>query len=166
MSIKAFAVVGYKNTGKTTLVCRLVAELKRRGYRVGTLKHDAHDFRMDHEGTDTFKHRQAGADLVAIASPEKWVVQGWANQPPSLEEMLQKFADVDLVIVEGYKQGPLPKIVIADRQGTIFQQETLENVVSVAVAGDASLLAPSGVPVYDRNEIDSFVKIIQQTLAL
>ncbi|MFC4766889.1 molybdopterin-guanine dinucleotide biosynthesis protein B [Effusibacillus consociatus] len=166
MSVKAFAVVGYKNMGKTTLVCKLVSELKNRGYRVGTLKHDAHDFQLDYEGTDTFQHRQAGADVVAIASSGKWAVQGWPAQPPTLEEMLKRFEGVDLVIVEGYKQGNLPKIVVSDRRGAIFQNERLENVVAVATIDGAPFLAPSAARVYDRNEIDCFIELVLATLAL
>ncbi|WP_018130963.1 molybdopterin-guanine dinucleotide biosynthesis protein B [Effusibacillus pohliae] len=164
--VPAFAVVGYKNTGKTTLVCKLVAELKRRGYRVGTLKHDAHDFQLDYEGTDTFKHRQAGADMVAIASSGKWAVQAWSTGSPSLEGMLSRLDAVDLVIVEGYKQGNLPKIVMADRDGAIFCNERLENVKAVAAAGGEAPLAPASVEVYDRNDIVSFVQLILRTFAL
>ncbi|GAX88784.1 molybdopterin-guanine dinucleotide biosynthesis protein B [Effusibacillus lacus] len=166
MSVKAFAVVGYKKTGKTTLVCRLVAELKNRGYKVGTLKHDAHDFRMDFEGSDTYKHRQAGADVVAIASSGKWTVQAWPEEPPTLEEMLSRFEGVDLVLVEGFKQGNLPKIVIADEQGAIFQNERLDNVVAVAMKGSGDLVAPPGIPVYHRDDIGLFVELILTTLAL
>lgn len=163
--VRAFAVVGYKNTGKTELVCKLVAALKNRGYRVGTLKHDAHDFQIDYEGTDTFRHRQAGADVVAIAGSAKWAVQGWTPQPPTLREMLERIEGVDIVIVEGYKQGELPKIVIADRQGAIFQNERLENVIAVAAVDGTSPVAPPAARVYDRDDIDSFVELILKTVA-
>jgi molybdopterin-guanine dinucleotide biosynthesis protein B len=165
--MKAFAVVGYKNSGKSTLVCQLTSELKKRGYRVGTLKHDVHDFEIDREGTDTSKHRQAGADVVAIASQDKWAVQGWGSGLSSLDEMLRRIEGVDLVLVEGYKQSPLPKIVmVADRQGAIFQNEKLENVAACAAAEGIPLLAPPGVPVYDRNEIGLLAELILEKLAL
>lgn len=163
--IPAFAVVGYKNTGKTTLVSRLVTEMKKRGYIVGTLKHDVHEFQMDVPGTDTDQHRQAGADVVAIAGRGGWAVQAWEAAPPSVWDMLNRIADVDIVLVEGYKQSHLPKIVLADEQGAIFQNENLENVIAAAVpAAGLHMLASLEVPVYHRDEVVRIADLIESLL--
>jgi molybdopterin-guanine dinucleotide biosynthesis protein B len=111
-------IIGYKNSGKTTLVCRLVAELHARGYRVGTAKHDAHDFDIDHEGRDTWQHYKAGAETVAIASPQRSALI--RRSPASLEELAALMPEVDVVLAEGFKDAPYPKIVLlrseADRE--------------------------------------------------
>ncbi|BCJ87178.1 molybdopterin-guanine dinucleotide biosynthesis protein B [Effusibacillus dendaii] len=164
--VTAFAVVGYKNTGKTTMVCKLVERFKSLGYRVGTIKSDAHEFQMDRPGADTFQHRQAGADQVAIVSPQKWALQVWTEQPPTLQQLLSMMADVDLVIVEGYKQGDLPKVVMADEKGAIFQHEQLDSIVAVAAKGGLAPLAPPEVDVYDRDDVDSLVSLLRRVLSL
>lgn len=163
-SVPVFAVAGYKKTGKTTLVCKLVAEFKRRGLRVGTVKHDVHQFQMDYPGTDTFKYREAGADAVAIAGGNRWVLQAWPEEPILLDELLAAMKDVDLIIVEGYKQEHLPKIVIADGQGAIFQQERLTHVAAVAVDEQTASLAPTGVDVYDKNDVVAMADHMLQIL--
>jgi molybdopterin-guanine dinucleotide biosynthesis protein B len=162
--VSVFAVVGYKKTGKTTLVCKLVSEFKQRGLRVGTVKHDVHQFQMDYPGTDTYKHREAGADAVAIASGSRWVLQAWPEEPVPLADLLAAMRDVDVIIVEGYKQEHLPKIVIADVQGAIFTQEALTNVAAVVVNGETASLAPSGVDVYDKNDVAAIADHMLQIL--
>jgi molybdopterin-guanine dinucleotide biosynthesis protein B len=103
-------IIGYKNSGKTTLVCKLVAELRARGYRVGTVKHDAHEFDIDHEGRDTRQHYEAGAEAVAITSPQRSALI--RRSPAALEELAAMMPDVDVVLAEGFKEAPHPKIVL------------------------------------------------------
>lgn len=162
--IPVFAVVGYKKTGKTTLVCKLVSEFKRRGLRVGTVKHDVHQFQMDYPGTDTYKHREAGADAVAIASGSRWVLQVWPEEPVPLADLLAAMQDVELIIVEGYKQENLPKIVIADAEGAIFTKETLTHVAAVVVDEETASLAPSDAHVYDKNDVAAIADHMLQIL--
>lgn len=103
-------VVGYKNSGKTTLVERLVRSLVEAGYRVGTVKHDAHGFDVDREGTDTERHRRAGARMTAITSPDRTAVM--EESPMPLEAILRRMTNMDVVIVEGFKEEKYPKIVM------------------------------------------------------
>lgn len=105
-------VAGWKNSGKTTLVTRLIAELTRRGFRVASVKHAHHNFQIDDAETDSARHRRAGAAQVAIVSPRRWaVVRELGNAPePSLDEVIGRLEPCDLVIVEGYKAAPIPKI--------------------------------------------------------
>ena len=105
------AVVGYKNSGKTTLVVRLVSELTRRGHRVMTVKH-GHGFELDTEGTDSWRHRhEGGAERVVMAGPEDLAVLGrWGSdgEPPLLELVGRFLRDADIVIAEGFKHSAVP----------------------------------------------------------
>lgn len=107
-------IVGRSGAGKTTLIESLIPALKKRGYRVGTIKHDVHGFEMDREGKDTWRHKKAGAALVLISSPTKLALIKDTDRDLSLEELREKFiSDVDLIITEGYKAGTtLPKIEV------------------------------------------------------
>ena len=102
------AISGIKNSGKTTFLEHLVPVLRARGLRVAVIKHDGHDFTPDVPGTDSFRMRQAGADGVAVYSGHQWMVV--RPQPGSLEALIGLFADCDLVLLEGQKASPYPKI--------------------------------------------------------
>ena len=113
-SIKALAVVGRSNTGKTELICRLLPQLAARGLKVAVLKHSHHsDLDPGDQGKDTWRYRQAGAPTVALAAPGLLqVTRSFAGEPP-LEQVLSSLAAAaDLVLVEGYKTGPLPKVLV------------------------------------------------------
>jgi len=114
--IPIISVVGKSQVGKTTLLEKLIAELKRRGYRVGTIKHDTHGFEIDKPGKDSWRHAQAGSDAVLISSPEKVAMGG-----------------VDLVLTEGYKSGDKPKIEVSRQargQELLCQEEELLALVT------------------------------------
>ncbi|GIP25960.1 hypothetical protein J23TS9_10900 [Paenibacillus sp. J23TS9] len=106
-------VVGYKNSGKTTLVCSLVERLKEMGFRVAVIKHDAHDFEMDHPGTDSYRHRAAGASAIALVSPRKTAVI--REEEIYLDELVKGFSSYDIILVEGFKQENYPKLVMVRR---------------------------------------------------
>lgn len=110
-------VAGWKSSGKTTLVTRLIAELTRRGFKVATVKHAHHDFQIDNAETDSARHRRAGAAQVAIVSPRRWAVvrELGADPEPSLDEMIGRLEPCDLVVVEGFKAAPIPKIEVRRR---------------------------------------------------
>ena len=110
---RVLGIAGWKNSGKTTLTEKLVAELVRRGFNVSTVKHAHHDFDIDKEGADSFRHRAAGASEVAIVSARRWALMHElrnAEREPPLEDILARLAPCDLVIVEGYKREAHPKI--------------------------------------------------------
>ena len=112
------AIIGRKNSGKTTLVVRLAAELHRRGHRVMTIKHGAHTFNIDPSSTDTYRHYHEGhAERVAMAAPDKFaLVMRWSEEL-SAEEIATRFmADADIVLCEGFKRSALPKIEIHRRE--------------------------------------------------
>ncbi|MGI9482649.1 MAG: molybdopterin-guanine dinucleotide biosynthesis protein B [Hyphomicrobiales bacterium] len=160
MSAPVFGVAGYKNSGKTTLVERLVRDLSERGVKVSTLKHAHHNFEIDHAGRDSHRHRAAGAREVAIVSRSRWAVihELHGSDEPDMEQMLAKFAPCDLVIIEGYRSGPQPKIEIRDvtlDHPVIAGDDNL--VVAIAANGPVS---ETNLPVFDRDDIDGIANFI------
>ncbi|RVD35999.1 molybdopterin-guanine dinucleotide biosynthesis protein B, partial [Mesorhizobium sp. M8A.F.Ca.ET.023.02.2.1] len=112
MNRRVFGITGWKNSGKTTLTEKLVAELVRRGWKVSTVKHAHHDFDIDKPGADSFRHRQAGATEVAIVSGNRWALMHElrGEDEPPLDAILSRLAPCDIVLVEGYKREPHRKI--------------------------------------------------------
>ncbi len=136
--MEVFGVVGWKNGGKTTLVERLVADITGRGFRVSTIKHAHHGFDVDQEGRDSWRHREAGAAQVLVASRRRWALMTELREQrdePTLEELVQQLAPVDLVLVEGYKRDRHAKIE-AWRQACRQQPIALSDPTVRAVARD------------------------------
>jgi len=106
--IPIYSIVAFSGTGKTTLLEKLVTELKSRGLRVAVIKHDAHEFEIDREGKDSWRFSRAGADVTVITSEGKTAII--ENRPLQLEVLLDKITDVDIILTEGYKHGKWPKI--------------------------------------------------------
>jgi molybdopterin-guanine dinucleotide biosynthesis protein MobB len=110
--MKLYGVTGWKNNGKTGLMERLVAHFTAAGLRVSTVKHAHHAFDVDQPGRDSYRHREAGAAQVLLTSARRWALMSElrdAEEPP-LEEMLARLDPCDLVLVEGFKRAPHPKI--------------------------------------------------------
>jgi len=111
--IPIISIVGKSDSGKTTLIEKLVPELTRRGYRIATVKHDTHGFEVDREGKDSWRHKQAGAHTVVISSPQKVALIRDVEKDLTLEEIREKLIqDVDLILSEGYKKYIQTKIEI------------------------------------------------------
>jgi molybdopterin-guanine dinucleotide biosynthesis protein B len=108
---QTISIIGKSESGKTTLIEKLIPEMKRRGYRVGSVKHTAHGFDMDREGKDSFRHQKAGSEMVAVASP-KQIVLIKKVESDRLEGLEAYFEDMDLLFVEGYKKEKRPKIEV------------------------------------------------------
>jgi molybdopterin-guanine dinucleotide biosynthesis protein B len=112
--MRAFGLAGWSGSGKTTLMGRLLPELTDRGLAVSTVKHAHHDFDVDQPGKDSWRHRQAGATEVLVASDRRWALmhelRGAAE--PGLLDLVRQMSPVDLLIVEGFKRHPLPKLEI------------------------------------------------------
>ena len=154
MSQPILGVTGWKNSGKTTLVERLVAELVRRGRRISTVKHAHHDFDIDVPGTDSFRHRQAGASEVAIVSSRRWALMHELRDEsePPLASVLSRLAPCDLVIVEGYKREGHPKIEARRREARDTARISEQDPSIVAVAADHPQPAEP-LPVFDLDDI-------------
>ena len=108
--VPVFSVVAFSGTGKTTLIEKLIVELKARGLRVAVIKHDAHEFDIDYEGKDSWRFTQAGSDVTAVVSAGKAVLM--ENRPVPLDTLLDRITDVDIILTEGYKSGKWPKIAV------------------------------------------------------
>jgi molybdopterin-guanine dinucleotide biosynthesis protein B len=160
-------VAGWKNSGKTTLVTRLVAELTRRGFRVATVKHAHHDFQIDDAETDSARHRRAGAAQVAIASPKRWaVVRELRDAPePSLEEMIGRLDPCDLVLVEGYKAAPIPKIEARRRAAARAEPLAERDPNVVAIAADHPCDG-AGRPVFAFDDVAAIADFIVKMLGV
>ncbi|WP_147126934.1 molybdopterin-guanine dinucleotide biosynthesis protein B [Shimia ponticola] len=110
--MKVYGITGWKNAGKTGLMERLVAEITGRGFTVSTLKHAHHQFDVDQPGKDSFRHRDAGAHQVLLASSKRWALMTELREEeePPLSDLLAKLAPVDLVLIEGWKRDRHPKV--------------------------------------------------------
>ncbi|MFK8033485.1 MAG: molybdopterin-guanine dinucleotide biosynthesis protein B [Hyphomicrobiales bacterium] len=149
-----FGVTGWKNSGKTTLVSKLVAEVTSRGFTVSTVKHAHHNFDIDQKGRDSYTHREAGANEVALVSGKRWALMHElrGEDEPSLEEVLSKLSPCDLVIVEGYKREAHAKIE-ARRVGANSDKALApDDPYIVAIASDTALIGET-LPVFDINNI-------------
>ena len=122
------SIAGKQNAGKTTLLKDLIPKLKEQGYRVGTLKYNIRKFDIDHEGKDTYKYSSSGADSVAISTQSEFVVMKKTANPLTLHEIIEAhFNDVDVVLVEGYREDGYPRIRIIDPQDTNRVKTDSEN---------------------------------------
>lgn len=159
--IPMISIVGKSDTGKTTLLEKLIRELARRGYRIGSIKHDAHSFDIDHEGKDSWRHKKAGAVFTLISSPSKIAMVLDSDHDHTLNELREKFIkDVDLILTEGYKRESLPKIEVFRSE---LRREMLcsEDDNLIAIAGDPPI-APRSAPVFDLNDPVPLANFIEQ----
>lgn len=162
-----FGITGWKNSGKTQLVTRLVAEFTARGFKVSTVKHAHHNFDIDKPGADSYRHRKAGASEVALVSGRRWALMHELRNEdePALKDILSRLAPCDLVLIEGYKRENHPKIEArrtetADR-GPLAPKDT--NIL--AVAADHPL-PQEHLPVFDLDDVAAMADFIQTHLSL
>jgi len=162
MTQRIFGVAGWKNSGKTTLVEKLVSELSARGYQVATVKHAHHSFDIDHEGTDSFRHRAAGAREVAIVSGRRWALVheiGEMEDEPGLADILARLSPSDLVIVEGYKRDHHKKIEVRRRDARHRAPLAPGDPTIVAIAADHPI-KDAGLPVFDLDDVGAIADFV------
>lgn len=148
-----FAVSGIKNSGKTTLIEKLVTALTHKGYQVGVIKHDGHEFVADHEGTDSFRHKKAGAKNVIVYSKTKFMMIEEAEEP-SLETLLALQKHMDIVILEGMKYSKFPKIEIV--RASVSRENVCDPSTLIALVTDTSLRLPH-VKAIQLNDFESIL---------
>ncbi len=163
---RIFGVVGWKNSGKTGLVERLVAELTGRGYAVSTLKHAHHAFDLDRPGKDSYRHRAAGAREVLLTSDQRWALMHELGDAPEprLEEHIARLAPCDLLIVEGWKREDYPKIE-ANRAETGQPLLAREDPAIVAVASDQAH-PELDLPLFDLDDTAAIADFLLDRLGL
>lgn len=163
--MQVYGITGWKNAGKTGLVERVVHELVTRGFRVSTVKHAHHSVDVDHEGKDSYRHRAAGAHEVVLASDTRLAImqEHRGETPPSLEQILARMSDVQIVIVEGFKRDSHPKIECF-RQEAGHALRAPEDPTIRAVATDTPV--ECAVPQLDLNDTGAIVDFILSDLGL
>lgn len=162
----AIAIVGNSGAGKTTLLERLIPALKRKGQRVGVIKHDAHRFDIDHPGKDSHRLTAAGADTMMITSEDKLAMVKRHPVSPPVEELLRRyFTDMDLVLVEGFRGSTLPKIEVHRKEfhSALLCRGERNDPGLAAVASDEPL--DVDVPVLDLNDADAIADFIRSFLS-
>jgi molybdopterin-guanine dinucleotide biosynthesis protein B len=158
--IPIISIVGKSDSGKTTLIEKLVPELTRRGYRVATVKHDVHGFEVDREGKDSWRHKQAGAHTVIISSPQKIALIRDVEKDSTLDEIRRRWVqDVDLLLSEGYKKDVQPKI-------EVFREEKHKKLLCtkkdnlIAIVSDRKFNV--GVPCFHLEDMKGLSNFIER----
>ena len=161
--IPVISIVGGKsNSGKTTLLEKIIREAKRRGWRVATLKHDVHGFEMDQPGKDTWRHAQAGADIVAISSPHRIAILESVTEEQSLDEVLARIQGVDVIFTEGYKHGNKPKIEVY--RSAVHQELFSKPEELLAIASDITF--DNGIPCFGLDDAQGICDLIEEKFGL
>lgn len=164
---RMFGIAGWKNSGKTTLTEKLVAELSRRGWAVSTVKHAHHAFDIDHPGTDSFRHREAGAKEVAIVSSNRWALvhELRGEDEPKLGDILARISPCDLVLVEGYKAEAHKKIEVRRLDARKREPIGASDSSIVAIAADHPV-TDGTVPVFDLDDVAGIADLIERETGL
>ena len=163
--MKVFGFAGWSGSGKTTLIEQLIPRFVRRGLRVSLIKHAHHTFDVDQPGKDSYRHRHAGASEVLVTSSRRWVLMHElrGSAEPSFEEQVKRLSPCDLLLVEGFKHAPIPKL-------EVWRAETGEAMLHpndphiVAVASDAKV--ETKLPLLDLNDADAISQFILKKLEL
>lgn len=156
-SIPLVTFIGKSNSGKTTLLEKLVRELSQRGYRLATVKHHSHSgFDIDKPGKDSWRFAQAGSRQVVIASPDKFATYRQLEQELSLDQIASEIKDVDLILVEGYKNSNKPSIEVLRAANSHQLISSPENLIAVA----SDLVLEVGVPQFRLDDIQGIAGFI------
>jgi molybdopterin-guanine dinucleotide biosynthesis protein B len=163
--MKIFGFAGWSGSGKTTLIEQLIPRFVQRGLRVSLIKHAHHTFDVDQPGKDSYRHRHAGAQEILVTSSRRWVLMHElrGSPEPSFDEQVRQISPCDLLLVEGFKHAPIPKL-------EVWRAETGEGLLHpndphiVAVASDAKL--ETKLPLLDLNDVDAIAGFILKKLEL
>jgi molybdopterin-guanine dinucleotide biosynthesis protein B len=167
--MKTFGFAGWSGSGKTTLIEKLMPLFVKRGLRVALLKHAHHTFDVDHPGKDSYRHRQAGAMQVLVTSSRRWVLMHELRgaQEPSFEEQIKHFSPCDLLIVEGYKFAPIPKLEVwraETGEGLLHPNDP--HIVAVAIPFTSDVKLDTKLPLLDLNAHEAIAGFILGHLKL
>ena len=167
MTSRVFGITGWKNSGKTTMTEKLVAELCGRGWTVSTVKHAHHDFDIDKPGADSHRHRQAGASEVAVVSGRRWALMHElrGEEEPPLSAILARLAPCDIVLVEGYKREGHRKIETRRLDAKDTAPLAAADPHIVAIAADHEV-AGGSLPVFDLDAIAVIADFIEAETGL
>ncbi len=163
--MKVFGIAGYSGSGKTTLLEKLITCLTARGLKVSVIKHAHHGFDIDRPGKDSYRHREAGATEVLLSCNDRWALMHERRGAPeiTLGELLNQLSPCDLVLIEGFKQEPVPKLEVYRPENGKPPLFSERNDI-VAVATDAEI--NSALPRFPLNDIDAITRFVMNHLQL
>jgi len=168
MTPPIFGVVGWKNSGKTTLMANLIREFTGRGFAVSVIKHAHEKFEIDHPGRDSFKMRVAGARQVMLSSPRRFALTRELGAAPEMtfEDLLPYAGPCDLILVEGYKREAFPKIEIRRERAASRKPLSAEFPGVVAIASDRPQDERESLPTFPIDDIERIVDFIIKLVGL
>ncbi len=159
-SLNVIGITGWSGSGKTSLIIRLIPELRARGLRIATIKHAHHSFDIDAAGKDSYRHRAAGASEVVVSSNKRWAImhENGTDDEPNLNNLLARMSPADIILIEGFKGEGHAKIEVhRPSKDAEFICEKNENII--AIASDEPV--PSALlPVLDLNDTKAIADFI------
>ena len=163
--MKIFGIAGYSGSGKTTLLEKLIPQFTSRGLKVSVIKHAHHGFDIDRPGKDSYRHREAGASEVLLSCNDRWALMHERRGEPdvTLDELLSRLAPCDLVLIEGFKQEPMPKLEVyrpENGKPPLFPERS----DIVAVASDVALA--TSLPRLALDDVAGIADFVMNTLDL
>lgn len=162
--MKVFGLAGYSGSGKTTLLEELIPRLTAAGLKVSLIKHAHHRFDIDQPGKDSYRLREAGCSEVLLISEQRWVLMHELRgaPEPSLEEQIARFSDCDLVLVEGFKHTPIPKLEVHRPSvgKPLIAGSGVETIVAIATDEPGVVGQQTRLPVLDLNDRDAIADFI------
>jgi molybdopterin-guanine dinucleotide biosynthesis protein B len=163
--MKIFGFAGWSGSGKTTLIEKLIPRFAVRGLRVSLIKHAHHSFDVDTPGKDSYRHREAGAAEILVTSSRRWVLMHELRgaQEPAFDEQIKRLSPCDLLLVEGFKFAPIPKLEVwREQTGEALLHPNDSHIV--ALATDAKVR--TALPTLDLNDDAAIADFIVQYLKL
>jgi molybdopterin-guanine dinucleotide biosynthesis protein B len=157
---RVLVITGFKESGKTSLIETLIGELRRRGHRVGAIKHTIRPYPIDISGKDTWRYMEAGAEASALLTPEESAV--FFHHPLDLNEAIHLLGDLDLVLLEGFKElDRVPRIIVAREMDEVKQ---LRNGLEIAVTGEIvrSTVKELEIPLLDSNAVEALADLVEE----
>ncbi|MGB9493459.1 MAG: molybdopterin-guanine dinucleotide biosynthesis protein B [Azonexus sp.] len=163
--MKVFGIAGYSGSGKTTLLEKLIPQFTARGLKVSVIKHAHHGFDIDRPGKDSYRHREAGAGEVLLSCNDRWALMHERRDESdvTLDELLARLAPCDLVLIEGFKQEPIPKLEVyrpENGKPPLFPERS----DIVAVATDAEIA--TSLPRLALDDVAAIAGFVMTTLQL
>lgn len=168
MMAPIIAIIGWKNSGKTTLTERIITELSMRDLRVTSLKHAHHAFDIDHEGTDSFRHRKAGALTTILASSHRIAMMRELGEKdvPSLNELRRMLPQSDITVAEGFKRASIPKIALWDGVNTEQAMQWIEDPHVTALVSRSGTQHATELPQFQADDISAIADHTLKTLSI
>ena len=160
-------VVGWKNTGKTTLIEKLIKEFNKRNFTVSTIKHSHHNFSVDRQGTDSYRHFNSGTKETILASELEWIKfsRQTSNPKLNLPYLIKQIIPVDIVIVEGFKDSDHKKVEVIDSMSSRKPLYETDSAICGLIINQHKI-QNSVLPQFDRDEVEEICDFIETTLGV